>query len=105
MTSCAAASGLPSELGRVPMKTLMTDPYPLLASIREATPAYAVENNGYRMWVITRYEDVRKVLSDPAVVRDLVEHRKAINSGCLVRPRQRAHLPHGSRRSFFDRDG
>jgi cytochrome P450 PksS len=96
---------IPPVLGRVPMRDLMTAPYPTLAAIRESTPAFAVENNGYRMWVITRYEDVRQVLSDPSVRRDLVAHRKEINSHCLVRVQQRAHLPHGSRRSFFDRDG
>ncbi|WP_327417485.1 cytochrome P450 family protein [Streptomyces sp. NBC_01233] len=83
----------------------MADPYGMLAEIREATPAFAIENNGYRMWAITRYHDVRKVLADPTVLRDLVENRHAINSHCIVRQVPRAHLPHGSRRSFFDRDG
>jgi cytochrome P450 len=98
-------NGIPGKLGRIRMTDLMTAPYETLAGIRETTPAFAIENNGYRMWVITRYHDVRKVLSDPTVLRDLVENRHAINAHCIVREMPRAHLPHGSRRSFFDRDG
>ncbi|MGW4128572.1 cytochrome P450 family protein [Amycolatopsis japonica] len=97
--------GIPEVLGSIRMRDLMADPYATLAGIREATPAFAIENNGYRMWAITRYHDVRKALSDPTVLRDLVENRHAINSHCIVREMPRAHLPHGSRRSFFDRDG
>ncbi|ANN15821.1 hypothetical protein SD37_09280 [Amycolatopsis orientalis] len=96
---------VPTELGRIKSRDLMTDPYGTLAKVRESSPAYPIENNGYRMWAITRYEDVRKVLADPTVLRDLVAHRHAINSHCLIKEQQRAHLPHGSRRSFFDRDG
>jgi cytochrome P450 PksS len=97
--------GIPEVLGRIRMTDLMADPYGTLAGIRESTPAFAIENNGYRMWAITRYHDVRKVLAEPTVLRDLVENRHEINSHCIVREMQRAHLPHGSRRSFFDRDG
>jgi cytochrome P450 PksS len=87
------------------MTDLMTDPYGRLAEVRQSCPAMPIENNGYRMWAVTRYDDVRRVLADPTVLRDLVEHRREINTHCMVRPQQRAHLPHGSRRSFFDRDG
>jgi cytochrome P450 len=96
---------IPQTLGRIKMTDLMADPYETLARVRESTPALAIENNGYRMWAITRYDDVRRVLADPTVLRDLVEHRREINTHCLVRVQRRAHLPHGSRRSFFDRDG
>lgn len=99
------SEGIPEVLGRIKSRDLVTDPYGTLARVRESTPAYAIENNGYRMWAITRYEDVRKVLADPTVLRDLVANRREINSRCLIRPQQRAHLPPGSRRSFFDRDG
>ncbi|WP_434444364.1 cytochrome P450 [Lentzea sp. E54] len=98
-------SGIPAELGRIKMSDLMADPYGTLASVRESGPAFAIENNGYRMWAITRYADVRRILADPTVLRDLVEHRREINTHCLIRVQRRAHLPHGSRRSFFDRDG
>ncbi|MBY8887028.1 cytochrome P450 [Streptomyces sp. PTM05] len=101
----AQQQGVPEHLGRIRMVDLMAEPYGTLAGIREATPAFAIENNGYRMWAITRYRDVRKVLAEPTVLRDLVENRHAINAHCIVRPLPRAHLPHGSRRSFFDRDG
>lgn len=105
MSSAKPEDGIPQELGRIRMTDLMTDPYGTLAKVRESCPAMAIENNGYRMWAITRYDDVRRVLSDPTVLRDLVANRHEINTHCMVRPQQRAHLPHGSRRSFFDRDG
>jgi cytochrome P450 len=105
MSSTKPEDAIPRELGRIRMSDLMTDPYGTLAEVRQSCPAMAIENNGYRMWAVTRYDDVRRVLADPTVLRDLVEHRRAINSHCMVRPQQRAHLPHGSRRSFFDRDG
>ena len=95
----------PEQLERLSMRDLKNDPYPRLAELRETAPAIAVENNGYRMWLVTRYHDVRKVLAHKSVARDLVANRREINSHCLVREQQRAHLPHGSRRSFFDRDG
>jgi len=84
---------------------LMKDPYGTLAAVRECGPAFAIENGGHRMWAITRYADVRRVLSDPTVLRDVVAHRCGINARCLVSTQRRAHLPHSSRRSFFDRDG
>jgi cytochrome P450 len=100
-----SATEIPERLERLRMQDLLTDPYPRLAELRETAPAIAVENNGYRMWLVTRYEDVRRILAHESVGRDLVAHRREINSHCLVRLDQRAHLPHGSRRSFFDRDG
>lgn len=96
---------LPKDLGRLRMSDMMFRPYEVLAEFREASPAVPIESNGYRIWVITRYDDVRKVLADPTVLRDLVEHRKEVNSRCLVGSDSRARIPHGSRRSFFDRDG
>lgn len=99
------AGGVPEKLGRIRAADLATDPYGTLAAVRESCPAMAVENQGYRKWAITRYDDVRRVLADRTVLRDLVEHRKEINENCLVRPNLSARLPHRSRRSFFDRDG
>ncbi|MET8759945.1 cytochrome P450 [Lentzea sp. NPDC004782] len=98
-------SKIPDVLGKISMRDLVIDPYGTLAAIRESSAAFAVESVGYRMWVITRYDDVRRVLADPSVLRDLVEHRREINAHCMVRPMRKAHLPHDSRRSLFDRDG
>ncbi|MFD9698098.1 cytochrome P450 [Lentzea sp. NPDC059081] len=96
---------VPDVLGKLSLRDLMIDPYGTLGAIQESCPALPVESVGYRMWVITRHEDVRRVLADPTVLRDVVEYRREINAGCMVRPMRRAHLPHASRRSFFDRDG
>ena len=99
------ATTIPQEPVRLAMDELVRDPYPLLAMLREQAPAVAIENNGYRMWLVTRHDDVRRLLADRSVVRDLIAHRHEINQNCIVRPMPRAHLPQGSRRSFFDRDG
>jgi len=105
MTETVPGAGIPGELGRLDMRELTADPYGMLARIREFTAAFAIETNGYRMWLITRYDDARKVLGDSTVLKDLIEHRQQINAHCMVREQPRAHLPHASRRSFLDRDG
>ncbi|HEX8867572.1 MAG TPA: cytochrome P450, partial [Lentzea sp.] len=86
-------------------RAFMHDPYPALRALREAGPAAVVENNGFRMWVLTRYEDVRRLLADPSFTKDLVLHRKRVVEQSMVRPERRARLPHAVRRSALDRDG
>jgi cytochrome P450 len=86
-------------------RTFRQDPYPILAGIREESPAAVVEINGLRMWLVTRYEDARQVLADPASKKDLVAHRRRIAMQCLISPARRARLPHAMRRSLLDRDG
>jgi cytochrome P450 len=92
-----------------PMKLVtrrfMHDPYPMLTELREAGPATVVENNGFRMWVVTRYRDVVRILADPAFGKDIVGRRRQVVAQCMVRPERRARLPHASRRSALDRDG
>lgn len=83
----------------------MRDPYPELRAMREQAAAIPVENGGFRMWVVTRYEDVRRILTDPSLQRDLVKNRKRIVGQNLVRPEAKPKLPRELRRSMLDRDG
>ncbi|AHH99153.1 hypothetical protein KALB_5792 [Kutzneria albida DSM 43870] len=98
-------SGIPEHCARLSMQSLMTDPYRILARFREQAPAVAVEHTGYRMWLVTRYEDVRRILADTSVIRDFVANQHRINTNSRVRPVSQAHLVDASRRSFFERDG
>jgi cytochrome P450 len=90
---------------RLVTTSFMRDPYPALTALREAGPAAVVENNGFRMWVLTRYADVRRLLADSSFLKDVVGRRKQIVGQCMVRPERRARLPHESRRGVLDRDG
>jgi cytochrome P450 len=90
---------------RLATKQFMHDPYPMLASIRDTGPAVVVENRGFRMWVITRYEDGRRILADSTFCKDIVLHRKKVVAQNLERATGSVHLPHASRRSVLDRDG
>ncbi|MGY1497417.1 cytochrome P450 family protein [Streptomyces sp. QTS52] len=49
------------------------DPYPLFRRMREVAPVHRHVNpvSGLAAWYLTRYEDVRRVLRDPAVGRQL----------------------------------
>jgi cytochrome P450 PksS len=82
----------------------LRDPYPVLASVREGSGVVPVVTNGLRMWVVTRYEDARRLLADPALGKDLVSVRDEI-AHCLVRPDQHAKLPRVLRSSMFEQDG
>lgn len=86
-------------------RQFMHDPYPALASLRETRAAVPVENNGFRMWVVTRYSDARAVLADPTLQRDLVKNRREVVGQNLVRPDRRPKLPRELRRSMLDQDG
>jgi cytochrome P450 PksS len=86
-------------------REFMRDPYPTLRRLQHDAAAVPVHNGGFRMWVITRYEDVRAVLSDPSACRDLVKHRHRVVSQNLVDIERRPKLPRQLRRSVLDRDG
>ncbi|MGW5376642.1 cytochrome P450 family protein [Nocardia sp. NPDC003999] len=86
-------------------QSFMHDPYPTLASLRRGYAAIPVENGGFRMWVITRYDDARTLLSDPTLHRDLVKRRHAILEHNLVDIERRPKLPRELRRSMLDQDG
>ncbi|MFD9698052.1 cytochrome P450 [Lentzea sp. NPDC059081] len=85
-------------------ESFVHNPYPTLAAMREATPAFPVLANGYRMWVITRYHDVRRVLADHSSLKDLLNRRHRI-SGRTPAAGDAARLKHASRRSVLERDG
>ncbi|MET8763606.1 cytochrome P450 [Lentzea sp. NPDC004782] len=86
-------------------RSFMSDPYPMLASLRRDHAAIPVENGGFRMWVITRYDDARALLSDPTLQRDLVKHRHSVVRQNLVDIERRPKLPRELRRSMLDQDG
>jgi len=59
----------------------LSDPYPTLGRLRENDPVHWIPD--FQAWVITRYEDVRAMFSDPRVSRDrrLGEHYRAPTPG------------------------
>jgi cytochrome P450 len=95
----------PIPVVKLVTRDFMHDPYPALASLRETRAAAPVENNGFRMWVVTRYEDARTVLADPTLQRDLVKNRHDVVRRNLIRPERRPKLPRELRRSMLDQDG
>jgi cytochrome P450 len=99
------AENKPIPVVKLINRQFMHDPYPALASLRQAQAAVPVENNGFRMWVVTRYEDARAVLADPTLQRDLVKNRRDVVGQNLVRPDRRPKLPRELRRSMLDQDG
>ncbi|WP_190812741.1 cytochrome P450 family protein [Saccharopolyspora pogona] len=86
-------------------RSFMQDPYPTLESLRRDHAAIPVENGGFRMWVITRYDDAHALLADPTLQRDLVKHRHAVVEQNLVDIERRPKLPRELRRSMLDQDG
>lgn len=86
-------------------REFMYNPYPALRRIQQECAAIPVENGGFRMWVVTRYADARRILSDPTLQRDLVKHRRAIVAQNLVDIERRPKLPRELRRSMLDQDG
>ncbi|MGK3965202.1 cytochrome P450 [Sorangium sp. So ce118] len=106
MDSTIQQGAFPDTLERLPAAELMSDPYGVLAKLRERSPAVPIESKGSRFWIITRYEDVRRVLCDSTIVRDLVKHRREINAHCTVRDDdRRAHIPKGAHSSLSYSDG
>lgn len=105
MTDVTPDGPIPEVLGRLPMSDLMSDPYTTLANLREAAPAVAVKSAGYRVWVITRYDDVRKVMADPSVIRDFVRYGREVKERSLVGADRLARVSSKLRSSFRERDG
>ncbi|GAA0346494.1 cytochrome P450 [Actinoallomurus spadix] len=92
-----------------PMKLItrdfMHDPYPILRLIQEISPAVPVVVNGFRMWVVTRYDDVIRILDEPGLGKDLVGRARQVLQQSVVRPERRPRFPPQSRRGVLDRDG
>lgn len=110
MTSPTDTRDAPPDVDAVtPVKLVtrafMRDPYPALKALRDGFPAAApIIRNGFRMWVVTRYADVRRVMADRSMQRDVAK-RMDRSDATLVRPQQAALLPIGFRRGVIDRDG
>jgi cytochrome P450 len=63
------ADSLPS-LDRVPVD-FMQNPYDILQAFREKGPVHEVVfAHGARVWLVTRYEEIRALVSDPRVSKD-----------------------------------
>lgn len=59
-----------SPVPRIPAD-LMQDPYPILEKYREEGPAHEVVfPHGAKVWMVTRYDDVRALTNDPRVSKD-----------------------------------
>lgn len=86
-------------------RDFMRDPYPALRALQREHAAVPVENGGFRMWVVTRYDDARRVLADPTLQRDLVKNRHRVVGQNLVDVDRRPKLPRELRRSMLDQDG
>jgi cytochrome P450 len=86
-------------------KDFVRDPYPALAACRAESAAIPIENGGFRMWLVTGYDNVRRTLADPAMRRDMVRNRKEVVDKKLIRPDLKARKPRALRRSMLDHDG
>jgi cytochrome P450 len=63
-------SGTTPTLEKIP-KEFMQHPFELYARLRREGPAREViMPNGVKMWMVTRYEDVRAILADPRISKD-----------------------------------
>jgi cytochrome P450 len=102
VTRAEATSDCPVKLLT---KEFRRDPYPTLASLQESGALSEAEVGGFRMWVLTRYADVRGMLGDPSFRKDVVAERRALVERSMTDSSHRARLPHRSRRSMLDRDG
>ncbi len=80
-------------------------PYAVFGGLRDTAPAVPVQVNGFRMWAVTQYAEVRRILADADACKDIVQHRKRVVPQSILRPDHSAKLAHRSRRSLLDRDG
>ncbi|WP_425147825.1 cytochrome P450 [Deinococcus sp.] len=70
---------------------LIRDPYPALAAVREATPAFWQQDRLF----VTRYDDIARVLKDSRRFGRSTAHRFSRDEGPIPRPRadlRRAHF-------------
>ncbi|MEV6132480.1 cytochrome P450 [Streptomyces violaceusniger] len=67
-TAHAAGTDGPELVDTAPM---IEDLYPALATLREAGPVHRIAGtDGRPAWLVTRYEDVRRLLADPRLALD-----------------------------------
>lgn len=63
-------SGVTSTLEKIP-RDFMHHPFELYARLRrEGPPREVLMPNGVKMWMVTRYDDVRSILADPRISKD-----------------------------------
>ncbi|MET8759956.1 cytochrome P450 [Lentzea sp. NPDC004782] len=98
---CSASDG---NIFRLISGQFLRDPYPTLAALQEKPGVVPIVTNGLRMWLVTRYDDAKRVLADQSLGKDLVAVKEKIEH-CMVRPEQHARLPRPLRRSMFEQDG
>ena len=68
-------------------QSFMQQPYEILQRLRDAGPAHPVIfPHGAKVWLVTRYQDVRQLLSDPRVSKDgsRANHLFARHSGLIT---------------------
>ena len=105
MGICPVGHDSDTPLVKLITQQFMQDPYPDLAAYRESRSAVAVENGGFRMWLVTGYDDARSLLADPLTKRDVISNRDHLIGKALVRPERKPHIPRALRVGMIDRDG
>ena len=105
MNEKAAEQPAAPPLVKLITQEFMQDPYPDLAAYRETGSAVAVENGGFRMWLVCGYDEARSLLADPATKRDVIKNRDQLIEQTLVRPERKPHIPRALRVGMIDRDG
>src|SRR5687768_11564745 len=106
MSTVEQQGKVPEKLAKIPMAELTSCPHEVFAKLRETSPAVLVESGGYRYWVITRYDDVRRLLADPSLRRDRDKYRDAVKSARVKGTEARIpNVPRALRMSpFYDVD-
>jgi cytochrome P450 PksS len=93
------------EIFRLVTSEFLRDPHPTLTALRESGPAAVpIVENGFRMWLVTRDADVRRVLTDPSLGKNLLSVADEV-AHCKVRPDKHAKLPRPVRSSMLEQDG
>lgn len=86
-------------------RKFMKDPYPMLESMRETAAAVPVQDGGTRLWILTRYEDVRRILNGREFCKDMAAHRRELFADNVIDPTKAPRIIFATRRSVLDRDG
>lgn len=86
-------------------RKFMKDPYPMLEKMQETAALVPVEDSGVRLWIMTRYEDVRRMLNGRDFCKDMVPRRKELFTQNVMRPDKTPRIVFATRRSVLDRDG
>jgi cytochrome P450 PksS len=86
-------------------RRFMKDPYPTLATMRETAAAVPIEHSGVRLWILTRYDDIRRLLNGRDVCKDMVPRRRELFEMNIINSSKTSRIVVPSRRSMLDRDG